>query len=78
MADTIPLAATGPGSNATQRAFIRALLLAQTPEGYNSLCRAIVEAEIPQYSKINSALLILCGSHDKTSPLASAQSIQKE
>lgn len=77
MADTIPAAATGPKATQTQRAFIRALLLAQTPEGYNSLCKAISDAEQPEYAQSKSPLLIISGSHDKTSPLEAAQNIQK-
>lgn len=77
MADSIPNAATGPRSTETQRAFIRALLLSQTPEGYNSLCRAIAEAKRPDYGRSQSPLLILAGSHDKTSPLQTAQDIRK-
>ncbi|KAI1875881.1 uncharacterized protein JN550_002167 [Neoarthrinium moseri] len=77
MADTIPAAATGSKSTATHRAFIRALLLSQTSEGYNSLCKAISDAEPPQYSDSRSPLLILSGSDDKTSPLAAAEAILK-
>lgn len=76
MADTIPGGATGPKSTETQRAFIRALLLSQTPVGYNSLCRAISEAKQPDYGRSQSPLLILAGSHDKTSPLEAAQNIR--
>jgi pimeloyl-ACP methyl ester carboxylesterase len=75
MAETIPGAATGPKCSETQRAFIRALLLSQTPEGYNSLCRAIAEAEQPDYARSRSPLLIIAGSHDKTSPIEGAQKI---
>lgn len=76
MADTIPAAATGPKATETQRAFIRALLLSQSPEGYNSLCKAISDAQPPDYVHSNSPLLILSGSHDKTSPLEAAKKIQ--
>ncbi|KAF7539265.1 hypothetical protein G7054_g2265 [Neopestalotiopsis clavispora] len=77
MADTIPAAATGPKATETQRAFIRALLLSQTPDGYNSLCKAISDAKQPEYAQSKSPLLIISGSHDKTSPLEAAQNIQK-
>ncbi|KAI4594782.1 hypothetical protein KJ359_007585 [Pestalotiopsis sp. 9143b] len=76
MADTIPAAATGPKATETQRAFIRALLLSQSPEGYNSLCKAISDAQPPDYVHSNSPVLILSGSHDKTSPLEAAKKIQ--
>jgi pimeloyl-ACP methyl ester carboxylesterase len=78
MADTIPAAATGPSCTETQRSFIRALILSQTPAGYNSLCRAISEAKQPEYARSDSPLLIIAGSHDKTSPLEAARSIQKK
>ncbi|KAK6064262.1 fumarylacetoacetate hydrolase [Seiridium cupressi] len=75
MADTIPAAATGPKCTETQRAFIRTLLLSQTPDGYNSLCRAISEAQQPEYARSQSPLLVIAGSNDKTSPLEAARNI---
>ncbi|KAM4065652.1 alpha/beta hydrolase family protein [Hirsutella rhossiliensis] len=68
MASTIPTAATGPKATSTHRAFIRALLLAQSPQGYMSLCRTIASAKCPRYGDIRCPLLIIAGSHDLTSP----------
>ncbi|KAG8406514.1 hypothetical protein J3459_019229 [Metarhizium acridum] len=61
--------ATGPKATATQKAFIRALLLAQTAEGYKSLCRTIANAKRPRYEDIKCPLPYHAGSHDKTAPL---------
>ncbi|EQL01935.1 alpha/beta hydrolase fold family protein [Ophiocordyceps sinensis CO18] len=75
MASTIPAAATGPKATSTHRAFIRALLLAQSPEGYMSLCRTIASAKCPRYGDIRCPLLIVAGSHDQTSPLRGSRDI---
>ncbi|KAH6643296.1 Alpha/Beta hydrolase protein [Truncatella angustata] len=77
MAETIPDAATGPRCTETQRAFIRALLLSQTTEGYNSLCRSISEAKQPDYGRSQCPLLIIAGSDDRTSPLEAAKKIEQ-
>ncbi|PHH78054.1 hypothetical protein CDD83_4051 [Cordyceps sp. RAO-2017] len=75
VADTIPLAATGPRASSVSRAFIRALLLAQSPEGYASLCRTIAHARRPRYDAIRCPLLVIAGSHDRTSPSEAAHAI---
>ncbi|KAH0598878.1 hypothetical protein MHUMG1_02990 [Metarhizium humberi] len=75
VANVVPFAATGPKATATQKAFIRALLLAQTAEGYKSLCRLIANAKRPRYEDIKCPLLIIAGSHDKTAPLTGSQDI---
>ncbi|POR35548.1 3-oxoadipate enol-lactonase 2 [Tolypocladium paradoxum] len=75
VANTIPAAATGPKATPTHRAFIRTLLLAQTSEGYMSLCRTIANAKRPRYDQIRCPLLIIAGSHDKTSPMVGSQEI---
>lgn len=75
IANVVPLAATGPGATATQQAFIRALLLAQSPEGYASLCRMIINAQRPRYEDIKCPLLIITGSHDETAPMSGSQQI---
>jgi len=75
VAAVVPSAATGPKATATQQAFIRTLLLAQSPEGYKSLCRTIQWANRPQYEDIKCPLLIIAGSHDKTSPLGGSEHI---
>ncbi|KZZ88039.1 alpha/beta hydrolase fold family protein [Moelleriella libera RCEF 2490] len=75
IANVVPFAATGPGATATQQAFIRALLLAQSPEGYASLCRMIINAQRPRYEDIKCPLLIITGSHDETAPMSGSQQI---
>lgn len=75
VANVVPFAATGPTATATHKAFIRTLLLAQSAEGYKSLCRTISNAKRPQYENIKCPLLIIAGSHDKTAPLAGSKEI---
>ncbi|KAF5596424.1 transcriptional activator Mut3p [Fusarium subglutinans] len=75
MAKTIPFAATGSKATLTQKAFIRALLLSQEPEGYIALCRAIAQADVPPYANIKCPVLVLSGGEDKTSPIPDAQKI---
>ncbi|OAL51968.1 alpha/beta-hydrolase [Pyrenochaeta sp. DS3sAY3a] len=69
MADSIPSAAVGKNASPLAKAFIRELLLGQDPAGYVSNCRVIVQAEPPNYSKINVPILILAGEEDKSAPL---------
>lgn len=69
MADTIPQAAVGKNASALVKAFIRELLLGQDPAGYMSNCRIIVNANVPEYSKISVPVLILAGEEDKSAPL---------
>ncbi|KAF5979566.1 transcriptional activator Mut3p [Fusarium coicis] len=78
MAKTIPFAATGSKATLTQKAFIRALLLSQKPEGYIALCHAIAQADLPAYANIKSPVLVLSGEEDKTSPIPDAQKILSE
>lgn len=47
-------------------AFIRSLLLGNSPTGYISLCKAIAEAPVPQYKNIKVPLLIIGGADDTT------------
>ncbi|KAG5939763.1 hypothetical protein E4U53_007737 [Claviceps sorghi] len=75
VANVVPSAATGPRATATQKAFIRSLLLAQTPEGYSSLCRTIASAHKPRYEDAMCPLLIIVGSRDNTAPMAGCQEI---
>lgn len=75
MADEIPKAATGSKAGPLQWAFIRTLLLAQNTEGYASLCNVIAKAQAPEYGRIDTPVLILAGSDDKTSPLENVQVI---
>ena len=69
MARVIPSAATGSKASATSKAFIRSLLLSQSPEGYNGLCRAIAGARRPAYEASHCALLVVAGEDDRTSPV---------
>lgn len=75
VAAVVPRAATGPAATATQRAFVRALLLAQSADGYKSLCRTIAGAARPRYGDARCPLLVIAGSHDTTAPLAGAERI---
>lgn len=75
LADSIPISATGSKATSTQRAFIRALILSQEPQGYASLCSVISKAEAPDYSAIKCPLLIVAGGDDKTCPLPSSEMI---
>jgi pimeloyl-ACP methyl ester carboxylesterase len=75
LADAIPNAAPGSKATATQRAFIRALILSQEPEGYASLCSVIASAQPPDYSAIKCPVLIVAGADDKTCPLSSSETI---
>jgi pimeloyl-ACP methyl ester carboxylesterase len=75
MADTIPVMATGSRSTSVHHAFIRALLLSQTPEGYASLCNAIISAKQPDYFRITCPVLIISGEEDKTASLNDSEEI---
>lgn len=75
LADTIPVAATGSKAKPIHRAFIRALILSQSPAGYISLCQTISNTEPTQYDAIHCPLLILAGEDDKTSPLTGCKTI---
>ncbi|KIX94882.1 uncharacterized protein Z520_09572 [Fonsecaea multimorphosa CBS 102226] len=78
MANTIPNGATGPGTTALQKAFIREMLLAQSPEGYCANCHAIELATPPEYAKVKCPMLIIAGDQDKSAPLAGCEMIFKE
>ncbi|KAM3084900.1 hypothetical protein ACMFMG_003345 [Clarireedia jacksonii] len=75
LADTIPPAATGKGASPLVHAFVRALILSTSVEGYSSLCRVIASAERPKYDRIKVPLLILAGDEDKTAPLEACKEI---
>ncbi|KAG5989807.1 hypothetical protein E4U43_004428 [Claviceps pusilla] len=75
VADVVPSAATGPRTTPTQKAFIRSLLLAQSPEGYSSLCRTIADAHPPRYEDATCPLLIIVGSDDSTASMSGSQEI---
>ena len=69
MADTIPISAMGSLATPTQQAFVRALLLSQSRDGYNSLCQVIAAAKSPEYARAQCPLLIIAGEEDKVAPL---------
>ena len=75
MANSIPDAATGSKSTSEQKAFIRALLMAQDPAGYISLCKVIVNAEPPDYAAIQAPFIIIAGEEDKSAPLDGCKEI---
>ncbi|KAL7939339.1 alpha/beta-hydrolase [Trichoderma chlorosporum] len=69
LADIIPIVGTASSSTPLQRAFIRTLILAQTPEGYIANCKAIASASIPNYASINTPLLLINGAEDFVCPI---------
>ncbi|RFU77999.1 alpha beta hydrolase fold family [Trichoderma arundinaceum] len=75
VADAIPKVGTASKSTPLQRAFIRTLLLSQSPEGYIANCKAIVAASPPDYAKISSPLLLVAGAEDFVSPIELSQKI---
>ena len=77
MADTIPYGATGSNATPLQRAFIRQLLLSQNPKGYQSMCKVVASAEVPNYASIKIPTLIIAGAEDKSAPLAGCEEIQR-
>lgn len=76
MATTIPTAATGSKCSSLVHAFIRQLLISTNPAGYNSLCRTIAEAPVPEYANIKVPVLVLAGEEDKSAPLAGCTAIK--
>jgi len=75
MANTIPNTATGPDATPLQKAFIREMLLAQSPSGYIANCRAIEHATPPNYSAVRCPVLVVAGDVDKSAPLAGCEYI---
>jgi pimeloyl-ACP methyl ester carboxylesterase len=78
MANTIPNAATGPDTTATQKGFIREMLMAQDPEGYCANCKAIQTASPPEYAKVKCPVLIIAGDQDKSAPVSGCQYIHDQ
>lgn len=76
MADSIPTGATGSKSTPTHHAFIRALLLSQTSQGYIGLCRAIATAQPLEYGKARCPALLIAGAEDKVVPVAGLEKIK--
>lgn len=77
MADTVPTGATGSRATPLQQAFIRQLLLSQNPKGYQSMCKVIRDAKVPNYASIKIPTLIIAGDEDKSAPLAGCEEINK-
>ncbi|KAL7796723.1 alpha/beta-hydrolase [Trichoderma ceciliae] len=75
IADAIPKVGTASQSTALQRAFIRTLLLSQTPEGYIENCKAIAAASPPNYAKIKTPLLLVAGAEDFVCPIELSKKI---
>ena len=78
MANTVPNAALAQNASPLARAFVRELLLSQDPAGYISNCRVIINAEPPDYAKINIPILILAGEEDKSAPLEGCKKMFEE
>lgn len=78
MANTIPNAATGGKATATQKGFIREMLMAQDPEGYIANCKAIEHATPPDYANVKCPVLIIAGDQDKSAPLPGCEYILGE
>lgn len=76
MAETIPYGATGSNATPLQRAFIRQLLLSQNPKGYQSMCKVVGGAKVPDYPSIRIPTLIIAGDEDKSAPMAGCKEIQ--
>ncbi|KAK0762879.1 hypothetical protein N5P37_004402 [Trichoderma harzianum] len=75
LVDVIPIVGTASSSTPLQRAFIRTLLLAQTPEGYIANCKAIASASIPDYASISTPLLLINGAEDFVCPIELSQKV---
>ncbi len=78
MADTVPIAATGAKSTATHHAFIRALLLSQSTDGYISHCKVIASAVAQDLSRISCPLLAIVGGDDKVAPAGEVRKMVAE
>ena len=72
------MSATGKKSNDLHHAFIRALILGTSMDGYLSLCRVIASANPPNYENITVPLLIIAGEDDQTAPIRGSQGILEE
>lgn len=78
LADTIPTGATSTTASPLVRAFIRELILGQSPEGYISNCRVITNAKRPAYEKIQSPVLMIVGEEDKAAPGVNCRKMMEE
>lgn len=68
LADVVPETAVGSAASPPKKAFIRALISQQTPEGYAAMCRVIANSTAPDYSKVQVPALLLIGAEDKSTP----------
>lgn len=75
MADSIPKAATGSKSTSLHHAFIRELILGQNPAGYIANCKAIINAEKPDYAAIKAPFIAITGQDDRSAPLDGCKAI---
>ena len=77
MADTIPYGAVGSSARPLHHAFIRELLLAHDPNGYLSMCRAIIAStgNPPEYKKVKCPVFVIAGSEDKSAPVEMCQNV---
>ncbi|KAJ5888231.1 Alpha/beta hydrolase fold-1 [Penicillium taxi] len=75
MANSIPFAAVGSKSTALQKSFIRELILGQDPKGYAALCRAIANAQAPDYIAVHVPFLLIAGEEDKSASFEGCQYI---
>ncbi|KAK2751454.1 hypothetical protein FQN55_000729 [Onygenales sp. PD_40] len=75
MANTIPTSGTGSKSTPLVHAFIRQLHITMNPQAYISLCRAIAEAAVPDYSQITIPMLLLGGEEDTAAPMEGSKLI---
>jgi pimeloyl-ACP methyl ester carboxylesterase len=66
MAAVVPDAAVGSKATPLQRAFIRELLLGQSPDGYAALCNVIAKSTVGDLSAVKARVLIVAGSEDKS------------
>lgn len=75
LANTIPRGATGSRSTPLHHAFIRELILSQSPAGYISSCNVIANATPPNYAAATAPFLLIAGKEDKAAPLANCEKI---
>lgn len=75
IADAVPQLAPAKSVPSLNRAFIRALIASQSPQGYAAACKVIVDAKPPNYSKVKVPVLLLVGDEDMTAPYDGCASI---
>lgn len=75
MANTVPFSATGPHASQLQKSFIREMIMAQDPQGYIANCKAIKNAQPPNYEAVECPFYIISGKVDKSAPPEGCQLI---